>query len=127
MPKQNSIPAPTMAGLSHKPFGNEAPTKPRSQNPFSAPPAAAVEEALPSFESDDPLRVSDSDLLEESSPRISARAQPHRATTLGMGPPGPKLPSGAPAKGAAAAARPNPVVGKLGNAAPAVAAKPASP
>ena len=33
MPKQNSIPAPTMAGLSHKPFGNEAPTKPRSREP----------------------------------------------------------------------------------------------
>src|SRR6187402_3446682 len=43
MPKQNSIPAPTMSALSHKSFSNEAPTKPRSQNPFSAPSAAAEE------------------------------------------------------------------------------------
>jgi tetratricopeptide (TPR) repeat protein len=132
MPKRNSIPAPTMAGLSHKPFGNEAPTKPRSQNPFSNP-AAPVEEALPSFDSEDPLRVSESDLLEESSPRISSRANPGRATTLGIGPPGPKLPSSAPAKSAAVAARPNPLIAKLGGgstapaAAKPAAAKPAAP
>ena len=75
MPKQNSIPAPTMAGLSHKPFGNEAPTKPRAQNPF-ANPAVSAEEALPRFDSEDPLRVSDSDLVEESAPRLSALAAP---------------------------------------------------
>jgi len=125
MPKQNSIPAPTMAGLSHKPFGNEAPTKPRSQNPFSNP-AGPIEEALPSFESEDPLRVSDSDLLEESSPRISPRANPGRATTLGIGPPGPKLPSSAPAKSAAVAARPNPLISKLGGSAAPATAKPAA-
>lgn len=125
MPKRNSIPAPTMAGLSHKPFGNEAPTKPRSQNPFSNPADALVEEALPSFESEDPLRVSESDLLEESSPRITARAKVGRATTLGMGPPGPKLPPVAPAK--AVAARPNPLISKLGAVSAPATAKPAAP
>jgi len=129
MPKQNSIPAPTMAGLSHKPFGNEAPTKPRSQNPFSNATAAA-EESLPRFESEDPLRVSDSDLFEESSPRLSPLASAARATTLGMGPPGPKLPSSAPAKSPPGAARPspqgNPMVG-VGGSAPAMASKPAAP
>src|SRR6478752_481440 len=98
MPKQNSIPAPTMSGLSQKHFGNEAPTRPRAQNPFSGP-AAPLDEVLPRFDSEDPLRVSDSDLVEESAPRISALAAAARATTLGMGPPGPKLPSAAPAKG----------------------------
>ena len=115
MPKQNSIPAPTMAGLSHKSFGNEAPTKPRSQNPFSNG-AGAAEDSLPRFESEDPLRVSDSDLIEESAPRLSALASAARATTLGMGPPGPKLPSAAPAKGPSAAPRANPLVSKLASA-----------
>ena len=126
MPKQNSIPAPTMAGLSHKPFANEAPTKPRSQNPFSNP-AGPADEALPRFESEDPLRVSESDLLEESSPRLSALASAGRATTLGLGPPGPKLPSVGAGKGAAAFARPNPLVSKLGGAASTASAKPAVP
>jgi tetratricopeptide (TPR) repeat protein len=113
MPKQNSIPAPTMSGLSHKSFGNEAPTRPHSQNPLSRP-AASPEGVLPRFDSEDPVRVSDSDLVEESAPRISAKASLGRATTLGMGPPGPKLPSTAPAqaKAPAALARPNPQVGK---------------
>jgi len=126
MPKQNSIPAPTMAGLSHKPFGNEAPTKPRSQNPFSSV-AEPAEEALPRFDSEDPLRVSDSDLLEESASRLSPLASAARATTLGIGPPGPKLPTGAPAKGATVA-RANPLISKLGGAAgPALTSKPAVP
>ena len=45
-----------------------------------APDLGAVDwpETGDAAESEDPLRVSDSDLLEESSPRISARAQPHR-------------------------------------------------
>ena len=112
MPKQNSIPAPTMSGLSQKHFGNEAPTRPRAQNPFSGP-AAPLDEVLPRFDSEDPLRVSDSDLVEESAPRISALAA--RATTLGMGPPGPKLPSSAPAQAKAPSApvRPNPLASKL--------------
>src|SRR6478735_1010245 len=127
MPKRNSIPAPTMAGLSHKPFGNEAPTKPRSQNPFSNP-AGPAADALPRFESEDPLRVSESDLLEESSPRLSALAAVGRATTLGMGPPGPKLPSAAPSKASVAVARANPLSSKLGNAsAPSASTKPAAP
>ncbi|HKO52097.1 MAG TPA: hypothetical protein VJV79_30515, partial [Polyangiaceae bacterium] len=122
MPKQNSIPAPAMAALGNKAFGNEAPTKPRSQNPFSNA-AAAAEEALPRFETEDPLRVSDSDLIEESAPRITALAG--RATTLGMGPPGPKLPPAAQAKGPAAAARANPLISKLGGASkPPVTSKP---
>ncbi|MEI9939360.1 MAG: hypothetical protein WDO69_19230 [Pseudomonadota bacterium] len=125
MPKQNSIPAPTMAGLSHKPFGNEEPTKPRSQNPFTHP---ATDEALPRFDSEDPLRVSDADLLEESAPRLSPLASAARATTLGIGPPGPKLPPGAPPKAAAVAARPNPLISKLaGASSPAAAPKPAAP
>jgi len=125
MPKQNSIPAPSLVGPSHKPFGNEAPTKPRSQNPFSNPPAA---DALPRFDSEDALSVSDADLMEESSPRISQRAKVGRATTLGIGPPGPKLPSGAPMKDAAPAARPNPLISKLGGAsAPAAQSRPAAP
>jgi uncharacterized protein HemY len=33
MPKQNSIPPPTVQPLSHKGFGNEAPTRPRTQGP----------------------------------------------------------------------------------------------
>ncbi|HET7545853.1 MAG TPA: hypothetical protein VFK05_38560 [Polyangiaceae bacterium] len=127
MPKQNSIPAPTMAGLSHKQFGNEAPTRPQSQNPFSTP-AASAGEALPRFDSEDPTHVSESDLLEESSPRISARAVVGRATTLGMGPPGPKLPSGPPAKSAANVARANAPTGTLGSSSAAPAsAKPAAP
>jgi len=128
MPKQNSIPAPTMAGLSHKAFGNEAPTKPRSQNPFSNPAGAPDDDALPRFESEDPLRVSDSDLFEESSPRLSPLASAARATTLGMGPPGPKLPSNAPAKSPVGALRPSPQASKLaGSGAPAMASKPAVP
>src|SRR4051794_19373156 len=123
MPKQNSIPAPTMAGLSHKSFSHEAPTKPRTQNPFSNS-AGPAEESLPRFDSEDPLRVSDSDLLEESAPRLSALATAARATTLGMGPPGPKLPSVQP-KGPAAAARANPQLGKLAAASsPAATSKP---
>ncbi|MEI9949567.1 MAG: hypothetical protein WDO74_11455 [Pseudomonadota bacterium] len=127
MPKQNSIPAPTMAGLSHKPFGNEEPTKPRSQNPFSNP-ARPAEEALPRFDSEDPVRVSDADLLEESAPRLSPLASAARATTLGMGPPGPKLPQSAKPNGPAAAARPNPLISKLSGASkPAVTSKSAAP
>jgi len=123
MPKQNSIPVPSMPGPSHKAFGNEAPTKPRSQNPFSNPPAA---DALPRFDSDDALSVSDADLMEESSPRI-ARASLGRATTLGMGPPGPKLPSSAPIKDAPAA-RANPLISKLSGAgAPATPSRSAAP
>ena len=127
MPKQNSIPAPTMAGLSHKPFGNEEPTKPRSPNPFSNP-AAPPDDALPRFESEDPVRVSDADLIEESEPRVSAIASAARATTLGMGPPGPKLPQSAQPRVAAAAARSNPLTSKLGGASKAaLASKPAGP
>jgi len=128
MPKQNSIPAPTMANLGHKAFGHEAPTKPRAQNPFASS-SVSAEEALPRFDSEDPLRVSDSDLVEESAPRLSALASAARATTLGMGPPGPKLPPvrQAPSAGAASA-RPNPLIGKLAGASqPAAASKPASP
>ncbi len=55
---------------------------------------------LPRFESEDPVRVSDADLLEESAPRLSARASVARATTLGIGPPGPKLPPGPASEGA---------------------------
>jgi len=126
MPKQNSIPAPTMAGLSHRPFGNEEPTMPRAQSPFSNA-AGQVEAALPRFDSEDPVRVSDSDLLEESSPRLSALASAARATTLGMGPPGPKLPPAAPPKSPAAVARPNPLTSKASGASSVAASKPAVP
>ncbi|MES1177208.1 MAG: hypothetical protein ABUL62_22995 [Myxococcales bacterium] len=122
MPKQNSIPPPTMQPLSHKPFGNEELTKPRTQNPFSNLGGAAAEDALPRFGSEDPLRISEADLIEESSPRLSPLASAARATTLGIGPPGPKLPG--PGK-APAAARPNPLAPKAALAASgALASKP---
>jgi tetratricopeptide (TPR) repeat protein len=104
MPKQNSIPPPTRPPLSHQPFGNEEPTKPRSQNPL----LGSADAAAARFESEETLRISEADLIEESAPRISALAA--RATTLGMGPPGPKLPSVAPK--AALGQRPNPLLGK---------------
>src|SRR5450432_995787 len=68
MPKQNSIPPPTMQPLSHKPFANEELTKPQTQNPLRGAPAA---DALPRFGSEDPVRISEADLIEESAPRIS--------------------------------------------------------
>ncbi len=107
LPKQNSIPPPTMQSLSHKPFGNEELTKPRGQNPFSN--LAADESALPRFDSEESLRISEADLIEESSPRLSPLASAARATTLGIGPPGPKLPG--LGKGPVAA-RPNPLAAK---------------
>jgi len=115
MPKQHSIPPPTVAGLSsrQRPFGNEEPTKPRGQNPL----VNELEEedetsiALPRYRSEDPVRVSESDLLEESAPRTAPAPMPApapaaqlptakravgRATVVGIGPPGPKLPSALP-------------------------------
>ncbi len=120
MPKQNSIPPPTVQPLSSKGFGNEELTKPRTQSPFAN--GLGIEDSsLPRFESEDPLRISEADLIEESAPRLSPFASAARATTLGIGPPGPKLPG--PAKGPAAfAARPNPLAAK-----PALAAKPLGP
>ena len=118
LPKRNSIPPPTMQSLSHKPFGNEELTKPRAQNPFASEPSASpLDGNLPRFESEDPLRVSDSDLIEESAPRVSPMASIGRATTLGIGPPGPKLPG--LGKGPIGA-RPNPLAAKSA----AVASKP---
>jgi tetratricopeptide (TPR) repeat protein len=109
MPKQNSIPPPTVQGLSHKhkPFGNEELTRPRAQNPLNvASAAAAADGALPRFDSDDPLRISEADLLEESAPRIApiptAARSVGRATVVGIGPPGPKLPSALPRPAAVA-------------------------
>ncbi|MEO6602219.1 MAG: hypothetical protein ABIQ16_20225 [Polyangiaceae bacterium] len=126
MPKQNSIPPPTMQPLSHKPFGNEELTKPRTQNPFPNLPAAA--ESLPRFDSEEPLRISEADLIEESAPRVSPLAIAARATRLGIGPPGPKLPG---AGKAPLVARPNPLAPKatlasapVGRGTPAASAKP---
>ena len=109
MPKQNSIPPPTVQPLSHKGFGNEELTRPRTPGPMDLgkPSKAAPMDSLPRFESEEPLRISGSDLLEDSAPdlspsklQLSPMARAARATTLGMGPPGPKLPS-APAPKAA--------------------------
>ncbi|MEO7034680.1 MAG: hypothetical protein ABI548_12295 [Polyangiaceae bacterium] len=124
MPKQNSIPPPTVQPLSHK-FGNEELTKPRVQNPI------APMDSLPRFGSEEPLRISASDLLEESAPRLSPSAVAARATTLGIGPPGLKLPPVAkPAPSAAklapVAARPAPVAARTpfaASKAPAAASK----
>src|SRR5450755_2221099 len=106
MPKQNSIPPPTVQPLSHKGFGNEELTKPRAQNPLDLGknPKAAGTDSLPRFESEEPVRVSASDLLEDSRPKLSPMARAARATTLGMGPPGPKLPSGPAPKAPSVAA-----------------------
>ncbi|HEX7452832.1 MAG TPA: hypothetical protein VF294_11120, partial [Polyangiaceae bacterium] len=106
MPKQNSIPPPTVQPLSHKGFGNEELTKPRVQSPLDLgknPKAAAID-SLPRFESEEPVRVSASDLLEDSRPKLSPMARAARMTTLGMGPPGPKLPSGPAPKAPSVAA-----------------------
>ena len=126
MPKQSSIPPPTIEPHSSKQFGYEEPTRPRAQSPLTDP--AGASSALPRFESDDPLRVSDIDLIEDSSPRLSPLARAARATTLGLGEPGPKLPP-APAR-AVAPARPNPLLSKpLGPSAKpqTAAARPAAP
>ncbi|MEO8902496.1 MAG: hypothetical protein ABI488_10940 [Polyangiaceae bacterium] len=124
LPKQNSIPPPTVQPLSHK-FGNEELTKPRVQNPI------APTDSLPRFESEESLRISGSDLLADSVPRLSPSAVAARATTLGIGPPGLKLPPAArPAPAAAklapAAARPAPVAARTpfaASKAPAAASK----
>jgi tetratricopeptide (TPR) repeat protein len=97
MPKQSSIPAPTLAPLSSKGFGNEELAKPRAQNPIPTQrkPASAPLE-LPRFESEEPLHITGSELMvEEPVPLPSAQARAARATTLGVGPPGPKLPRAA--------------------------------
>lgn len=107
MPKQNSIPPPTIQPLSSKPFGNEELTKPRTQNPFASA-LAGEASGLPRFESEEPLRISDVDLSEAPAPALSPLARAARATTLGMGPPGPKLPNAQPK----APARPNPLASK---------------
>ena len=109
MPKQNSIPPPTLQPLSHKPFGNEELTKPRTQNPLTNL-ASSDDDALPRFDSEEALRVSEADLVEGSAPRLSPAATAARATTLGIGPPGPKLPSGSPT--ARGASRPNPLASR---------------
>src|SRR6187402_3110078 len=106
MPKQNSIPPPTIQPLSSKPFGNEERTLPRTQSPFAT--ALASDAGLPRFESEEPLRISDADLREAPAPGLSPLARAARATTLGMGPPGPKLPNAQPK----APARPNPLASK---------------
>jgi len=98
MPKQNSIPPPTVQPHSHR-FGNEELTRPRAHNPVSAD---AGDASLPRFESEDPVRVSEVDLIEDSrpiqvaAPVLAARKAASRATTLGMGPPGPSLPTPQP-------------------------------
>ncbi|HEX3851495.1 MAG TPA: hypothetical protein VHW01_11045, partial [Polyangiaceae bacterium] len=106
MPKQNSIPPPTVQPLSHKGFGNEELTKARAQNPMELGKKAkpAPMDSLPRFESEEPLRISGSDLIEESKPQLSPMARAARMTTLGMGPPGPKLPSGPAPKATSVAA-----------------------
>ncbi len=116
MPKQNSIPPPTVQPLSAR-FGNEELTKPRTDNPF-ANGVGGENSSLPRFGSEDPLRISEADLIEESAPRLSPLASAARATTLGIGPPGPKLPG--LGKAPPMAARPNPLAAK-----PAALAKPA--
>ncbi len=128
MPKQNSIPPPTVQGLSHKRFGNEELTKPRAQNPlaFEANVAlSSAQSALPRFGSEDPLRISEADLLEDSAPRVAplptAARSVGRATVVGIGPPGPRLPSAMPR----APAAPNPFASKslaAGRMAPAASA-----
>ena len=123
MPKQNSIPPPTMQSLSHKPFGNEELTKPRGPNPFSNAAPGSGDAALPRFDSEESLRISEADLIEESSPRLSASAA--RATTLGIGPPGPQLPG--LGKGPVGS-RPNPLAAKaVASAKPLAVAKSAGP
>lgn len=108
MPKQNSIPPPTLQPLSHK-FGNEELTKPRNTSPFAE--VSAQESGLPRFDSEDPLRVSDADLSEVPvAPRLSPLATAARATSVGIGPPGPKLPPTQPQP--KAPARPNPLASK---------------
>ncbi|HEY4106597.1 MAG TPA: hypothetical protein VGM44_22005, partial [Polyangiaceae bacterium] len=136
MPRKNSIPAPTLQGLSSKRFGNEELTKPRAQNPLVFDDATA-DGGLPRFDSEDVLRISEADLLEDSAPRPAAMvsaaplkgptpiARASRAaarqTTLGMGPPGPKLP------GSQSRAPANPFAGKAASAAkPAGRAAPAA-
>ncbi|MET0792201.1 MAG: hypothetical protein ABW061_11825, partial [Polyangiaceae bacterium] len=109
LPKQNSIPPPTLQPLSHKPFGNEELTKPRAQNPFSNGSEDTVQGALPRFDTEDPVRVSEADLIEEPASRLSPLASAARATTLGIGPPGPKLPGLGKAP---IGARPNPLAPK---------------
>ncbi|HWZ89323.1 MAG TPA: hypothetical protein VNW92_10750, partial [Polyangiaceae bacterium] len=131
MPKQNSIPPPTTRRQSQRPFGNEELTKPRTQNPFSFDASVALSDALPRFDSEDPLRVSEADLLEDSAPRAApiatAARVAARATTLGIGPPGPKLPNASPRPGAG-----NPFAGRaasnaVGRSAPAASAYSAEP
>src|SRR5450432_3548319 len=133
MPRQNSIPPPTVQGLSHKknkPFGNEELTKPRAQNPLAFEANVAVspaEDALPRFDSEDPLRISEADLLEDSAPRLAplptAARSVGRATVVGIGPPGPRLPSAMPRAPIAA----NPFAGKaIGSSKPAGRAAPAA-
>src|SRR5450755_1058554 len=118
MPKQNSIPPPTVQGLSHKRFGNEELTRPRAQNPLAfdaAPSISTAQDALPRFDSADPVRISEADLLEDSAPRPAplptARRSVGRATVVGIGPPGPKLPSAMPRASAGA----NPFAAKAGS------------
>jgi tetratricopeptide (TPR) repeat protein len=130
MPKQNSIPPPTVQGLSHKRFGNEELTRPRAQNPLAfdaAPSISTAQDALPRFDSADALRISEADLLEDSAPRPAplptARRSVGRATVVGIGPPGPKLPSAMPRAPIAA----NPFAGKaIGSSKPAGRAAPAA-
>jgi tetratricopeptide (TPR) repeat protein len=132
MPKQNSIPPPTAQSPSHKPFGNEELTRPRAQNPISFEANVAISggDALPRFESEDPLRISEADLLEDSAPRAlplpTASRAAARMTTIGIGPPGPALPRAAaanPFAGKAAAASKAAAVSKVaGRAAPAASA-----
>jgi tetratricopeptide (TPR) repeat protein len=101
MPRQNSIPPPTVQSLSnHKPFGNEEVTRPRAHNPLSFEQNSALASGLPRFESEDTLRVSETELMEDSAPRAAplpvAKRSVGRATVVGIGPPGPKLPTPAP-------------------------------
>ncbi|MEP7053477.1 MAG: hypothetical protein ABJB12_24145 [Pseudomonadota bacterium] len=89
MPKQNSIPPPTVQPLSRQ-FGNEERTKPRVQ-------PALASDGLPRFESEEPVHISAADLFEEAAPGVSPSAVAARATAVGIGPPGPKLPPTGPA------------------------------
>jgi len=117
MPRQNSIPPPTVQSLSskQKPFGNEEVTRPRAHNPLSFDQNGALASNLPRFESEDTLRVSETELMEDSAPRAAplpvAKRSVGRATVVGIGPPGPKLPTPMPMSPQ------NPFAGKNGSAA----------